>query len=442
VLADWLLDQPDAGSQARGEFIHTQCRLARMTLDDPQRPELEARQAQLLPEHPQRWTRPFRRREAKAWSFGRGLVEGLTLRRADFDRVAELMWRSQPVQRLHLMPGSDWGTRLRQWPELERVRALQVVPLEVQTLTSPRLAGLRELTISHLLSSAGQSAAQLLLQAHWLSGLERLTFMHAYLGQALQVSMLNRERLPRLHSLATHSLVGVEAILPQLRRFEMIGGSPGELAQLVFRMSGGIALEELSLRSCALGRRPNALAELLQLPVLRQLRVLELHDTSLSAGSFTALADLLKHGRLVRLVLHEVLTSRQAETLASSGRLRNIRELTLSTRRGRSFDPNYSLGREAIQALMSADLPALCSLSLRGQPLRLNDMLDLLGARFVDQLHTLDLRRCSLRPHSAASIAARAPWPRLGLIDLRGNEFAPEERDLLRRRLGPRVKYN
>ena len=93
ILGDYLLDQPDAGDQARGEFIHVQCRLAAMADDDPDRPELERREIELLPEYPQRWARPFRRRGAKAWTFGRGLVEGLTLGGIEFGRVAEKIVR-------------------------------------------------------------------------------------------------------------------------------------------------------------------------------------------------------------------------------------------------------------------------------------------------------------------------------------------------------------
>jgi len=48
VYADWLEEHGDA---ARAEFIRAQCALARMADDDPRRPELSAREQELLSEH-------------------------------------------------------------------------------------------------------------------------------------------------------------------------------------------------------------------------------------------------------------------------------------------------------------------------------------------------------------------------------------------------------
>jgi hypothetical protein len=39
----------------RGEFIHVQCELARMSYDDPRRPDFEKRQRELLAEYERPW---------------------------------------------------------------------------------------------------------------------------------------------------------------------------------------------------------------------------------------------------------------------------------------------------------------------------------------------------------------------------------------------------
>jgi uncharacterized protein (TIGR02996 family) len=70
VYADWLEERDDP----RGEFIRVQCRLARMGADDTFRPELEARERELLARHGEEWVgslRPW----LTGWTFWRGFLD-------------------------------------------------------------------------------------------------------------------------------------------------------------------------------------------------------------------------------------------------------------------------------------------------------------------------------------------------------------------------------
>ena len=93
-----------------------------------------------------------------------------------------------------------------------------------------------------------------------------------------------------------------------------------------------------------------------------------------------------------------------------------------------------------MEALAGAELRSLTSLSLSGYDLRLNDVLDLLGASWLDQLPTLTLRECNLNPHAVSVIVSRE-WPRLAWLDLRGNRLGAEANAKLRARFGNRVRY-
>lgn len=419
ILGDFLLDQPDAGDQARGEFIHVQCRLAGMA-EDPERPELERRQAELLPEHPQRWARPFRRRQALGWTFGRGLVEGLTLRAADFDRMADLLVSEQPVQRLRLL-GDGWANRLRDWAGLGRIRALDLVwPVDLYHL-SPRLTGLRELTVP-----VGGWTDQL-RNAPWLASLEALHLRPYPYRSSLRV---HASHLPRLRALKTPAQAHVDELLPQLRELAVTGVNLADLIS-VARKS---ALSSLTVERCHGVRGTPRLHDLLRLPALATLRSLEVRETALTDAS--ALVALLAHGRLTHLTLHDVIV-KHLTVLADSGNLSRLRELAVTRTRGTPL----SLPEGHLEALAAADLRSLTSLSLGGYDLRTNDVLDLLGAPWIDQLHTLSLRECKLNPH-VVSVIVRRDWPGLARLDLRGNRLGTEANEQLRKKFGVRVRYS
>lgn len=76
VYADWLTDHGDP----RGEFVQIQCRLARMSDDDPTRPALQHREQELLTRHEQAWRAELPAMPGFVWGpFRRGFVESASV---------------------------------------------------------------------------------------------------------------------------------------------------------------------------------------------------------------------------------------------------------------------------------------------------------------------------------------------------------------------------
>jgi uncharacterized protein (TIGR02996 family) len=88
VYADWLTDRGDP----RGEFIHTQCLLARLAEDDPRRPELEARERDLLARHQEEWLGQVWPLVSR-WTFRRGFLDVLAVPARTVIEQGGLPWR-------------------------------------------------------------------------------------------------------------------------------------------------------------------------------------------------------------------------------------------------------------------------------------------------------------------------------------------------------------
>ena len=67
VYADWLEEH---GDPARAAFIRAQCRLRKLGPFDPERYDLEAAEADLLPKHEKRWKKPLAKitGQGEAWA--------------------------------------------------------------------------------------------------------------------------------------------------------------------------------------------------------------------------------------------------------------------------------------------------------------------------------------------------------------------------------------
>jgi uncharacterized protein (TIGR02996 family) len=114
VYADWLTDRDDP----RGEFIHVQCLLARMTEDDPRRTALEDRESELLNRHQDDWLGTLRPL-LSGWTFRRGFLDevavppralaesGRFIRPATVRRVeVDLVGAEVPLETVEFMPES------------------------------------------------------------------------------------------------------------------------------------------------------------------------------------------------------------------------------------------------------------------------------------------------------------------------------------------------
>jgi uncharacterized protein (TIGR02996 family) len=87
VYADWLTDRGDP----RGEFIHVQCSLGSVAEDDPCRPQLEARESELLALHQDGWLGPLRPLLSR-WTFRRGFLDAAAVPAAVHLANAAIPW--------------------------------------------------------------------------------------------------------------------------------------------------------------------------------------------------------------------------------------------------------------------------------------------------------------------------------------------------------------
>src|SRR5262249_39666688 len=122
VFADWLEERGDP----RGEFIRVQCELERMQPDDPRRPPLFARELALIRDNKDSWIGPFCR-ELFHWDFRRGFLQEIICTLEAFLRLADEIFRSQPVQDVTLRGAVDDVADFRKLEEclhLSRLRSL------------------------------------------------------------------------------------------------------------------------------------------------------------------------------------------------------------------------------------------------------------------------------------------------------------------------------
>jgi uncharacterized protein (TIGR02996 family) len=135
VYADWLDERGDP----RGEFIRVQCRLERLSADDPEAEALRRREAELRERHRAEWEALRRSLKLSDWAFRRGLVEEVTLAVHDFVAQARRLFELLAVRQVRL----EGLTRVPQ----SLLEALAVEPL---------LGRVRRLDLSNNRAPSGQ----------------------------------------------------------------------------------------------------------------------------------------------------------------------------------------------------------------------------------------------------------------------------------------------
>jgi uncharacterized protein (TIGR02996 family) len=165
VFADWL---DDHGKPERAELIRLQCRLAREPAEDPERPRLELREADLLREHKKTWMKELRRVAGIGYGpFVRGFVEEIRVRDVDaFRNHTEEILARAPLLRLKVLSEArqGMGVGLGACPYLGVFRELDLstVWLEEEPmaaiLRSPYLQNLRVLNLANTRSDRGTMA--------------------------------------------------------------------------------------------------------------------------------------------------------------------------------------------------------------------------------------------------------------------------------------------
>jgi uncharacterized protein (TIGR02996 family) len=133
VYADWLTehDQPE-----RAEFIRVQCALAHIEGDDPRRPALARREAELLAAHQPEWTQSLPNRVHDP-VLRRGFVTCVNLSSQDIlTRRGAALFVAHPITSVWLS-GEERGLRaVTRSPHLSRVRDLGVFDAHAEGLVA------------------------------------------------------------------------------------------------------------------------------------------------------------------------------------------------------------------------------------------------------------------------------------------------------------------
>lgn len=209
VYADWLEEHGDTD---RAEFIRTQCWLATLTADDPQREPLETHAGELLDRHRKEWESPLRELGAERIVFRRGLPASVVMRPGIFLKHAEELFRRTPsITALHLS-GKVTDTLARQLAACTQLSHLAELWVEggswkdrqtATLVTSPHLKHLQELHIRRQV--AGEETAQALAEAAHLSSLRILDFTGNRIGTAGAVALAGSAHLRNLKTLCLAS---------------------------------------------------------------------------------------------------------------------------------------------------------------------------------------------------------------------------------------------
>src|SRR5947209_4896235 len=121
VYADYLDERGDP----RGEFIRTQIDLATLPYDDPRRPELAARERELLRAHEDEWLGPLAAIVSNH-DFDRGLIDGVLVMTEAFVAHADTLFAWASVHRVKLRGAAGWVKVLAAMPELAWLTTIEL----------------------------------------------------------------------------------------------------------------------------------------------------------------------------------------------------------------------------------------------------------------------------------------------------------------------------
>ncbi len=175
IYADFL---DDSGEPARAELIRVQLALSKLSEDDPRRPALSDRQAELLTQNRAEWTAHLA-----------GLVVSVDFRRGIPDSAS--VDASTFLER-----GNELFKRLR----VRRLRLLDAAPLMPKLAVSPLLASVRELDLCS--AELGNAGVALLAESPHLKHLDALDLGFNGLDDAGIDALARSSLLPNLTSLA------------------------------------------------------------------------------------------------------------------------------------------------------------------------------------------------------------------------------------------------
>jgi uncharacterized protein (TIGR02996 family) len=214
AYADWLLEHGDEAAGRRGEFIHVQCQLA--AWDDEladwdewaeaarRRPELRAREQELLAAHGAEWAAPLAGM-VQEYRFRRGFVEEVTMPGPAFLQHAPQLFRLTPLRRVRFTALGTWQT-LFESPHLAGLSGLDLTGIGLgdhalrALLASPHLTGLTSLTLASChVSDAGAAA---LADSPLLARVTALDLSRNRIGPAGLQALLSSPYRARLRTLS------------------------------------------------------------------------------------------------------------------------------------------------------------------------------------------------------------------------------------------------
>jgi uncharacterized protein (TIGR02996 family) len=311
IYADWLMDQGDPLSAARGEFIRLQVELARAGLPAAEQARHRARIQELLEQNWEAWVGPLRTaigvENAEPWmqggycldglyKFRRGFVEEMNLPLAAFTAAGERLCRMTPLRHLKIRSQThrpDFAESIEAFaasPWLARLSSLDLSPYYLNGFGPEGMAllarspFLRRLTTLNLYrNDIGNEGAAALAEAPWLAGLRWLNLTDNQLTPDGLHALRASPFVPALGWLRVannpvgedlSSLVGWQA----LRRIQFLGlkecGIAARYAGTVRDILRGLPVRSLDLDYNSLG--PDGLSELLRDESLQSLRQLSL----------------------------------------------------------------------------------------------------------------------------------------------------------------------
>lgn len=399
LYADWL----EKNGDPRGEFIHLQYKLRRLSEDDEQRRTVEARQQQLLNAHQAKWLGPLAAFAGKelSWQFRYGFVEAGELPVRVFLDHAEVIFRHAPLRAIRLFflygPGSMLEETRKVSPE---IYAEQL----------------------EWLKSAGGATIEELVACRHLARLKRLDLNCWYAGDPAVVTLAACPHLINLSALHLGNrnlgpaAVQAMAESPFLRELNTLDLSYEEGRE---RETNHIGDEGARLLASA--------------PGFRNLKSLILQRCGIKAAGVHALVEAEHLGRLTRLNLS-----------VNWFGLEGLRAITESPRSRRFTLLNLAgcrLGPPAATLLAnSSNLTGLTYLDLRDNDLSPDNARALAHSPQLAQLTVLDLSHNPIGDAGALAVAAAPHWQRIGRLRIKDAQLGDQGRRALRMRFGHRFQ--
>ena len=487
VFADYLEEHGDV----RGEFIRVQCELEQRDAYEPRRYELESRELQLIRQLSKGWGKPVRDM-AHRWTFRRGMVYGVRMKAKTFLQRKNELFAIAPIQSIDFIEAYDYLddlskvqlSRLRelgfshgmigragrnQYPVsyanfprynvfLERVaqlRASNIRPFH-KFLQTTDLESLISLNLDG--NSLGPAGANAVIAATHLTKLKSLSLGECKLTHESVENLSNAAHLGSLRDLRFSGLYNIShsydedwvgrltpALRPWLSRLDSLGISQSGLSLIAIASLSDVEncrLRKLDLSSSYMVQRWDGeggdATVLGDSPLLSNLAELDISSCYVRTEDLATLGSAKSFQHLRVLRMNNSVLNRDAGEMLCKTPFTALAKLSLNGGR----NDGHSLGDTGVDRMLQSEhLLHLSVLELRRQQLT-----DIVIPAFVDSmvtqnLYKLDLRNNHITDDGAALLAAMQPWPKLAVLNLRGNPIGPGGRKKLRDTFGYRVIY-